>query len=130
MIKATSVQLVGGTGVLAYLFQSEGTQWVCLRSHSAAEGRGWLECWSSKEGVTPDVAAALESVRAIVADNLKQGPFGPYIEGAHFIPGWNTWGGASPRPIAQFRPAEIAAGSDGPVDLAQYLSQLGSATRE
>lgn len=126
MTKATSIQLASGVDVLAYLFQSGGTQWICLRSQSAAAGRGWLECWNSKGGSAPDVSAALRAVRAIVADNLKSGPLGTYLEGAHFIPEWNVWGGATPGPIAQYRPAEVAANSGDPVDLAQYLSQLDS----
>jgi hypothetical protein len=130
MIRATSAQLSGSADVLAYLFQLNGTQWICLRSPSAAAGRGWLECWSSKEGTTPDLAAALRAVRNILVEKSKRGPLGLYIEGANFIPGWNTWGGAVPGPIAELCPAEVAASSDGPVDLAQYLSQLRSAANE
>jgi len=125
MIKATSVQLASNTAVLAYVFQFDAAQWICLRSLTAGENSGWLECWSSKEGLTPDVAVALEAVRSIVGDHLIYGPLGPYIKGAHFIPGWNTWGGAVPAPIAQFRPREITASADGPMGLEEYLSQLG-----
>jgi hypothetical protein len=130
MIKAISVQLADNAEVLVYLFQSDGIQWLCLRNTGAATSHGWLECWSSKEGVVPDLATALEAVRVIVADNLKHGPRGPYIEGAHFIPGWNAWGGAAPGPISQFRPVEVAASSDGPIDLARYLSRLGLGANE
>ena len=98
MIKATSVHLMADSAdVLAYLFQLDSTQWICLRSPSAAANRGWLECWSSKGESAPDMASALEAVRVIVADKLMHGPFGPYISGARFIPGWNTWEGGGPR---------------------------------
>ena len=113
MIKATSVQLTGSADVLAYLFQSNGTHWVRLRSSSDVAGCGWLECWSSKEGTRLDLSAALESVRAIVADNLRSGPLGPYLEGAHFILDGTLGAVRSPVSIAQFRPAEVAASSDG-----------------
>jgi hypothetical protein len=92
MIRAISVQLLADSaGARAYVFQLGDTQWVCLRSPNAATSRGWLECWSSKGESAPDMASALEAVRAIVADKLMHGPLGSYINGAYFIPGWNTW---------------------------------------
>jgi hypothetical protein len=131
MIRATSIQLMADSAdVLAYLFQLDSTQWICLRSPSAAANRGWLECWSSKGDNDPDMASVLEAVRVIVADKLMHGPLGPYISGAHFIPGWNTWGGAIPGPIAQLRPAEVAGNSDVLIGLDEYLSLLRSSASE
>lgn len=126
MIKSTAVQLPNGADVLAYVFQFNGTHWVCLRSRDAGANRAWLECWSSKEGVAPDLAAALEAIDGVVRDHLKRGPLGAYVDGAHFIPGWNTWGGSVPAPIAEFRPNELAANADGPVELEAFMRTLGS----
>lgn len=126
MMRATSVQITSDADILAFIFQLDRTQWICLRSVSAGPNRGWLECWSSKEGLSPDIALALEAVSSIVRDHLKFGPLGAYIEGAHFFPGWHTWGGSVPAPIAQYRAPDIVANAEGPLSLETYLAQSGS----
>jgi hypothetical protein len=124
MIRAKSVRLSSESDVVAYVFRegdgATSQDWVCLRSLGAAADRAWLECWSSKgaDGVNvPDLLAALTEV---IREHLRQGPLGSYLEGVHFFPGWETWGGAIPQPIARYAPAEVAANSEDPVEISEF----------
>lgn len=126
MIKATTVLLAGDVDALAYVFEVDSTRWVCLRSPHSGQNRGWLECWSNKEGVSPDMVAALRAIQNIVNSHLKNGPLGPYIQGAHFIPGWNAWGGARPAPLVHVQPNAIAAIADEPITLDEYAQRMNA----
>lgn len=117
MNNTKAVRLGGDSDVVAYVFRTEETHWVCMRSLSAEPTRGWIECWSSKDGTEPNVVDLLNQLAALVRDHLKRGPFGPYLDRAHFFSGWDTWGGAAPGRIAQYRPSEIAEFAEPPIDI-------------
>lgn len=109
-----AVRLDSSVHFTAYVLRGDGEvprrTWVCLRAAESLPPVSWLGCWSCQAGADVDqVRQLLEVVQQSIGEPVAIGPYGPIVRTSIYFDPWDSWGGGSPRPIADFRPWESKA---------------------